>query len=65
MIRLEVADDGRGLPKDFDVQRPSGGSLGTRLIAGFTRQVGGTLQVLSDGTGARFVLDMPGEPARD
>jgi two-component sensor histidine kinase len=55
-IRLQVADQGQGLPAEFDLKRPTS-SLGVRLINGFTRQIGGKLQVLSGETGTRFVVD--------
>ncbi len=62
-IRLEVADQGVGLPAGFDLMRPSG-SLGSRLIAGFVRQLGGHLDVRSTHPGARFVVEVPGPTAQ-
>ena len=58
-VRLEVADRGVGLPDGFDLAQSAKGSLGTRLINGFVRQLGGTLEVSDAGPGARFVLDIP------
>ncbi|MCZ6508753.1 MAG: HAMP domain-containing protein, partial [Acidobacteria bacterium] len=40
---LRVADDGRGLPEDFDIARTS--SLGLRLVSALTSQLGGELRV--------------------
>lgn len=52
--RLEVADDGPGLPADVDVQNSRG--LGFRLIGALARQLGGELRV-ERGTGSRFSID--------
>ncbi len=53
-VEVTVADDGKGLPPDFDIQKPS--SLGMRLVAGaVTRELGGTIDVES-GNGARFII---------
>ncbi|HYG26415.1 MAG TPA: sensor histidine kinase, partial [Caulobacteraceae bacterium] len=51
--RLTVADDGKGLPADFQKTR----GLGRGLVEAFARQAGGTLSVHS-GAGATFVLDL-------
>ncbi|KAB1073134.1 sensor histidine kinase [Methylobacterium planeticum] len=55
---LDVADDGIGLPSEFDITRASR-SLGMRVIANLTRQLGGSLTVPRAGQGARFHVDMP------
>ncbi|WP_052764117.1 PAS domain S-box protein [Microvirga massiliensis] len=57
-MRLEVADRGVGLPAGFNPVRLPGG-LGSRLIAGFVRQLEATLQVACAHPGARFVIDVP------
>jgi len=49
--RLLVADDGVGLPSEFE--RPGG--MGAGLVKSFARQAGGRLKVL-DGPGARFEI---------
>jgi two-component system, sensor histidine kinase PdtaS len=52
--RLEVADDGCGLPRDFDPQRARG--LGFRMVQNLVRQLDGTLAVHS-ARGTRFVVE--------
>ncbi|TXN42275.1 GAF domain-containing protein [Methylobacterium sp. WL18] len=55
---VEVADDGVGLPADFEIGRASK-SLGMRVVGSLTRQLGGTLTVPQAGQGACFRLDVP------
>ncbi|HKL18311.1 MAG TPA: PAS domain S-box protein [Halalkalibaculum sp.] len=50
-IALEVKDNGKGLPPDFEIDRPT--SLGTTLIRTLVQQLNGELKV-SSGKGARF-----------
>ena len=52
-VVLEVADNGVGVPANLDVRNP--GTLGLKLVAIFTEQVGGTLDLTRDG-GTRFSL---------
>jgi PAS domain S-box-containing protein len=54
-LRLEVTDDGRGLPPGFDLQQTR--SLGLKLVNTLARQLRGTLEVQS-GRGASFVLHL-------
>jgi two-component sensor histidine kinase len=42
-MRIEVADDGTGLPEGFDPQRSGG--LGMRIVTSLVRQVGGRLSM--------------------
>ena len=42
-VVLEVADDGVGFPADFDFRSPN--TLGLKLVAIFTEQVGGTMDL--------------------
>ena len=61
-LRLRVADDGVGLPANFDMQQLT--SLGLQLVADLTRQLGGTLTV-GPGPGAAFEVlfqDRRGQP---
>ena len=44
---LEVADNGVGVPASLDVRNPS--TLGLKLVAIFTEQVGGTMELARDG----------------
>ena len=57
-LRLEVCDQGIGLPDGFDLSHFNS-SLGMRLITTFARQLDGTLTVTSAEPGSRFTLDMP------
>jgi PAS domain S-box-containing protein len=57
-ILLEVADHGVGLPDGFDPARATS-SLGMRLIATLTRQLGAALDVASNDPGARFSVRVP------
>ena len=52
-VVLEVADNGVGIPANFDVH--SANTLGLKLVAIFTEQVGGTIDVEREG-GTRFRL---------
>jgi two-component sensor histidine kinase len=53
---LTVADDGAGLPADFDPATAS--SLGLRLVRTLAGQLGGTVELRRDG-GTAFVLRFP------
>jgi two-component sensor histidine kinase len=55
-LRLEVSDQGIGLPSDFDPTRSR--SLGMRLVASLTRQIGGRLEWQDAQPGTRFVLEV-------
>jgi PAS domain S-box-containing protein len=50
-VVLEVADDGAGLSADLDFRSPT--TLGLTLVAIFTEQVGGTMELTREG-GTRF-----------
>jgi len=52
-VVLEVADDGVGFPAGLDIRSPS--TLGLKLVAIFTEQVGGTMDLTREG-GTRFSL---------
>lgn len=56
-ITISVRDEGIGLPPDFDTNNSSG--LGMRLITGFTRQLRGSLEVLSRKPGTEFRVTFP------
>jgi two-component system CheB/CheR fusion protein len=59
LIVLKVADNGAGLPPDFDYRRTS--SLGFQLIEGLTRQLHATLRVLSGpGTAVQIAIPVDG-----
>ena len=60
-IRLEVSDQGIGLPKGFGSpgQGHKAGSLGMRLINGFAAQLEARLEISSAQPGARFALEIP------
>ncbi len=53
-VELIVADDGKGLPPDFDLSNTR--SLGMRLVTGaVTRELRGHIQAQNDG-GAKFII---------
>ncbi len=59
-ITLEIADDGIGLPADFE-QRPARRQLGQSLMSAFARQLGGTVSISSrNGTVIRAELSLLG-----
>jgi two-component sensor histidine kinase len=55
--RLEVEDDGAGLPEGFEPQ--SGGGLGMRIVRELLRGQGGRLTVVPGATGAYLRADFP------
>jgi PAS domain S-box-containing protein len=55
--RLEVRDDGRGLPPGFDPKTSRG--LGMRIMQGMTHQLGGSLEIDRTPPGTAFILDVP------
>jgi PAS domain S-box-containing protein len=55
-VVLEVADNGVGFPAGLDIRSP--GTLGLKLVAIFTEQVGGTMDLTREG-GTRFSLRFP------
>jgi two-component sensor histidine kinase len=56
-LRLEMADDGPGLPEGFGPAR-AGGGIGTRIISGLAAQIGGGAEWL-DGPGTRLAVRFP------
>jgi two-component sensor histidine kinase len=56
--RVEVEDDGCGLPAGFDPQRPRG--LGTGIVAALARQLCGSIGLQAGPQGTRFTLTVPG-----
>ncbi|PTD17784.1 sensor histidine kinase [Sphingomonas fennica] len=57
-ITIEVADEGVGLPEDFDLSRP-GQSLGMKLIARTTKQLKADASVARLEKGTRFAIQVP------
>lgn len=67
-LRLEVADQGPGIPPDVQARlfqpslaaMPSGAGLGLALVQRVVRQHGGTLALTSEpGRGTTFVIELP------
>lgn len=58
-IILSVADDGVGMPGDFDPGKPTG--LGMRIVTSLVRQVRGTLDIGDAAPGTVFVISLPVE----
>ena len=56
-IRLEVSNEGSGMPADFDPVKSSG--LGLRVIDSLTRRLGGRISFPQPGEPARFVIRVP------
>jgi two-component sensor histidine kinase len=57
-LHVEVSDHGVGLPEGFDINQPRT-SLGFKVVLGMVRQLQGQLTLAKDGTGTRFLLDLP------
>jgi two-component sensor histidine kinase len=55
-VALTIADDGIGLPKDFDIGNSP--SLGLRLVGSLVTQLRGRLEVSRD-AGAAFTITFP------
>ena len=58
LLRLRVADDGVGLPADFDARRRK--SLGLQLVADLARQLGGNFHI---GPGPAAIFEVTFEPS--
>lgn len=52
--RLEIEDQGVGLPRDLDVDRAN--SLGLRLVRALTAQIGGTIEFSCEPCGTKVAL---------
>lgn len=52
-VELKVADNGRGLPNEFDVEHASG--MGLRIVSALAKQLGGVLRIAS-GAGTEFTI---------
>jgi signal transduction histidine kinase len=75
-VRLEVKDDGVGIPASYqatifepfiradqDRNRETGGSgLGLAITKKIIEKHGGTIRLLSDESGSRFIIRLPKEP---
>lgn len=60
-LMLQVDDDGRGLPRDFDLHAGSG--LGMRIVEGLVAQLHGELQIEPRAPGAHFRVHLPTDEA--
>jgi two-component sensor histidine kinase len=59
-IDFRVADRGRGLPDDFQIDAKSS-SLGMKVIASTVRQLGGTLEINRLNPGTEFAIHLPAD----
>ncbi len=56
-VRLEVADDGVGLPEGFSMLGAP--SLGMKIVRSLSRQIGATVEVEDAAPGTRFRITLP------
>jgi two-component sensor histidine kinase len=59
---LHIADDGIGLPEEFDEERDAG--RGLRLVRDLVESAGGRLTMKSDPLGLSFSIELPGTRQR-
>ena len=59
---LHIADDGIGLPEEFDEERDAG--RGLKLMRGLVESAGGRLTMKSDPLGLSFSIELPGTHQR-
>ena len=59
-IELTVADDGKGLPQDFDLEQAE--TLGMRLVHALAMQLSGVIEVDGSG-GTRVRITFPEKPS--
>jgi two-component sensor histidine kinase len=60
-VAISVRDEGRGLAKDFTVERPTG--LGMRLVKALTDQMDAVLRIEPSDRGTTFTIDARLEPS--
>ena len=60
-VRVEVEDEGKGIPPEKQRAMDSGGKLGVGItgMQERLRQLGGTLEINSSGKGTRVVAKLP------
>ncbi len=58
-VEFRVADRGRGLPEDFDLENPA--SLGFKVVTSTVRRFGGTLSYNRLAPGTEFLISFPKE----
>jgi PAS domain S-box-containing protein len=62
-LLLQVDDDGRGLPVDFNPRGSTG--LGMRIVQGLIAQLSGELQIEAQSPGAHFRVRLPRDAPRE
>ncbi len=58
-VVITIADNGKGLPSDFDPA--SSGGLGMLIVTALVNQVGGALSVTPARSGAHFIITIPAD----
>lgn len=62
-VDLSIADRGRGLPPDFQINGKSS-SLGMKMVVSTVQQLGGTLDINRLNPGTEFVIHLPADIAQ-
>jgi signal transduction histidine kinase len=59
VLRITVADDGSGLPEDFDIEEVPASSTGLRGMRTRLERAGGSLAIEGSSAGARITAEIP------
>lgn len=58
-LEVTIADNGIGMPKDFDLARDGASGLGMRVIRSLARQIGAKVHFEDNKPGTRVIVTMP------